>query len=184
MPTEMPTEMSHQISAQKPIQIPQVLRLGEFDFNQLSALLARFDLKLDICTDGESIPGSYWGDDEAGLRANHLYARTDTPVHSILHEACHYICVSAARRQNLDTNAGSDNAEENAVCYLQILLAGQLIGMGRKRMFVDMDCWGYSFRLGSSQAWFDNDADDALEWLCLRGIVNRQAQLTWCLRKD
>ena len=104
--------MSHQISAQKPIQIPQVLRLGEFDFNQLSALLARFDLKLDICTDGESIPGSYWGDDEAGLRANHLYARSDTPVHSILHEACHYICVSAARRQNLDTNAGSDNAEE------------------------------------------------------------------------
>ncbi len=184
MLTEKPTEMPSQISAQISAQIPQVLRLGEFDLNQLTALLARFDLQLDTCADGESIPGSYWGDDEAGLRANHLYARADTPVHSILHEACHYICVSAARRQNLDTNAGSDNAEENAVCYLQILLAGQLIGMGHQRIFADMDSWGYSFRLGSSQAWFDNDADDALEWLCLRGIVDRQVQLTWCLRKD
>ena len=172
--------MPHQISP----QTPQALRLGEFDSNELTALLARFDLTLETCADGETIPGSYWGDDEAGLRANHLYARTDTPVHSILHEACHYICVSSARRQKLDTNAGSDNAEENAVCYLQILLAGQLIGMGRKRIFIDMDIWGYSFRLGSSQTWFDNDADDALEWLCLHGIVDRQARLTWCLRKD
>jgi hypothetical protein len=183
-PTEMSSRVSHQKAAQPPPRTSQVLRLGEFNLHELTALLARFDLKLDTCADGESIPGSYWGDDEAGLRANHLYARTDTPVHSILHEACHYICVSAARRQNLDTNAGSDNAEENAVCYLQILLAGQLIGMGHKRMFVDMDCWGYSFRLGSSQAWFDNDADDALEWLCLRGIVDRQARLSWRLRND
>ena len=184
MPIEIATEMSSQMSDQISPQPPQVLRLGEFDLNELTALLARFDLKLETCANGEPIPGSYWGDDEAGLRADHLYARTDTPVHSILHEACHYICVSATRRQNLDTNAGSDNAEENAVCYLQILLAGQLIGMGRKRIFADMDCWGYSFRLGSSQAWFDNDADDALEWLCLCGIVDRQARLTWCLRKD
>ena len=164
--------------------IPQVLRLAEFDQTELIELLTRFDLHLIRCIDQQPIPGSYWGDDEAGIRANKLYARGDTPLHSILHEACHYICVSTARRRCLDTNAGSDEAEENAVCYLQVLLAGQLAGMGRRRMFTDMDAWGYSFRLGSSQAWFESDADDALQWLDLHGIVDSQQRLTWRLRDN
>ena len=72
----------------------------------------------------------------------------------------------------LDTDAGSDDAEENAVCYLQILLADEISGFGRKRMFMDMDSWGYSFRLGSSKAWFEHDADDALNWLVNRNLVD------------
>jgi hypothetical protein len=170
----MLTEPSYQIS--------QVLRLAEFDQSELIDLLTRFDLHLIRCVDQQPIPGSYWGEDEAGIRANKLYARSDTPLHSILHEACHYICLSPARRRCLDTNAGSDEAEENAVCYLQVLLAGQLTGMGRRRMFTDMDAWGYSFRLGSSQAWFDTDADDALQWLVLHGIVDNHKRLAWRLR--
>src|SRR2546423_12186413 len=56
------------------------------------------------------------------------------------------------RRVGLDRDAGGSDLEEAAVCYLQVLLAGQLPGVGRERMFADMDHWGYSFRLGSTRA--------------------------------
>ena len=67
--------------------------------------------------------------------------------------------MDAGRRRGLDTDAGGDYDEENAVCYLQILLADELPGFGRARMMADMDAWGYSFRLGSAQAWFERDAE-------------------------
>jgi hypothetical protein len=34
----------------------------------------------------------------------------------------------------------------------------------------DMDAWGYSFRLGSTAAWFEADAEDARDWLRERGL--------------
>ena len=40
--------------------------------------------------------------------------------------------------------------------------------MGRERMFSDMDRWGYSFRLGSARAWFNEDAEDAISFLLAR----------------
>jgi hypothetical protein len=76
------------------------------------------------------------------------------------------------RRKGLDTDAGGDYDEENAVCYLQILLASEIPGFGRKQMMEDMDAWGYSFRLGSARAWFEQDADDARVWLLKRGIID------------
>ena len=148
-----------------PIKVPAVLRLADIEASELVRLLARFGLRFRHCAEQQPIPGSYWGDEEAGLKADNLYARDDTPLHSILHETCHYICLDPARREVLDTNAGSDEAEENAVCYLQILLADEIDSLGRERMFADMDRWGYSFRLGSSRAWFEQDAEDALDWL-------------------
>ena len=165
-----------------PTESPAVLRLADIDASALTGLLAKFNLQLIRCNDAEPIPGSYWGDDEAGLIADRVYARADTPLHSILHEACHYICLTPARRRLLDTDAGSDDAEENAVCYLQVLLADRLASMGKARMFADMDAWGYSFRLGSSQAWFEADADDALQWLIRQELVDQHAQLLWRLR--
>jgi hypothetical protein len=155
-----------------PIEDPAVLRLANIDANELVGLLTRFGLQLRHCADQEPIPGSYWGDAEAGLKANNLYVRDDTPLHSILHETCHFICLDPVRRQRLDTNAGSDEAEENAVCYLQILLADEIESLGRERMFIDMDIWGYSFRLGSSRAWFEHDAEDALGWLISHKLVD------------
>ena len=113
----------------------------------------------------EMIPGSYWGESEAGLQGNRLFARLDTPLHSVLHEASHYVCMTPERRTGLDRDAGGDDPEESAVCYLQILLADQLPGVGRDRLCADMDAWGYSFRLGSARAWFESDADDARIWL-------------------
>lgn len=34
----------------------------------------------------------------------------------------------------------------------------------------DMDSWGYSFRLGSARTWFNEDADDAVEFLKAGGF--------------
>ncbi len=150
------------------------LRLAQVDCNELCNLLARFGIELRHCDEAQPIPASYWGDDEAGLRGNHLYARADTPLHSILHESSHYICMDSQRRLRVDRDAGSDDAEESAVCYLQVLLSDHLNCVGRKRLFADMDAWGYSFRLQSSQAWFENDAEDARTWLYRNGLINDQ----------
>jgi hypothetical protein len=86
------------------------------------------------------------------------------------------------RRARLDTDAGGDYAEENAVCYLQITLAGLLPGVGRLRICEDMDAWGYTFRLGSAAAWYERDAADARLWLLERGILRPDGAPTWALR--
>ncbi len=150
---------------------PDVLQRRDVDASALASLLGRYGLVLVECGPGQAIPGSYWGDAEAGLIGHRLYARADTPLHSVLHEACHFICADSGRRAVLDTDAGSDDLEECAVCYLQILLADELPAGGRARMFADMDAWGYSFRLGSSRAWFERDADDARAWLARHGLL-------------
>jgi hypothetical protein len=121
---------------------------------------------------GAEIPGSYWGAPEAGLAGGRIYVRQDTPVHSALHEAAHSLCMGAARRRELDRDAGGDFDEENAVCYLQVLLADEVPGMGRERMLADMDAWGYTFRLGSARHWFEQDSADAREWLIRRRLID------------
>jgi hypothetical protein len=142
----------------------------------LDELLAEVGLAVCWLDDGAPIPGSFWGEPEAGLIRGRLLVRPDTPVHSALHEACHYVCMDAARRADLDTDAGGDVAEENGVCYLQVLYADALPGMGRARMFTDMDAWGYSFRLGGARAWFEVDADDAKAWLQSHGLVDESGR--------
>jgi hypothetical protein len=97
----------------------------------------------------------------------------------VLHEASHFICMSDARRAQLDRDAGGDYDEENAVCYLQILLAEEFAQVGRAQMCRDMDDWGYTFRLGSAQAWFDADAEDARRWLVDHEILGADGAVTW-----
>jgi len=149
-----------------------VLRVGPAVAASILALTRRFGVELRHLSAQEVLPGSYWGESEAGLRGNVLYVRADTPLHSLLHELSHFVCMSPDRRAGLDRDAGGDDAEECAVCYLQILLANELPQLGRERMFADMDAWGYTFRLGSSRAWFEQDAADACAWLRLNGIVD------------
>lgn len=144
----------------------------------LALLLARYGIRLVIVAGGESIPGSYWGESEAGLVGERLFVRADTPVHSILHEASHYICMTPARRAQLDRDAGGDDDEESAVCYLQVLLAEALPGVGSARLMQDMDAWGYSFRLGRTRAWFETDATDAQHWLQRHGLTVAAGTLT------
>jgi len=159
-----------------------VLRLASIDRIAVAHLLARYGLDLVLVAPEEVIPASWWGDCEAGLQGNRLFARLDTPVHSVLHEASHYVCMTPERRVGLDRDAGGDDAEESAVCYLQVLLADELPNVGRERLFADMDEWGYSFRLGSARAWFENDAADARDWLLAHGIIGPEGRPTWALR--
>jgi hypothetical protein len=148
----------------------------------VGVLLDRYGLELKLVADSEALRGSYWGESEAGLVGRRLFARRDTPVHSVLHEACHYVCVTPERRVGIDTDAGGDHDEENAVCYLQILLADLVPGFGRDRMMRDMDAWGYTFRLGSARAWFDEDASDTRDWLLRHELIRQDGEPTWNLR--
>jgi hypothetical protein len=149
----------------------------------LAQTIDRVRLKLVAVADRHPIPGSWWGAPEAGLIGDRLYVRQDTPLHSALHEACHYICMTEDRRRRLHTDAGGDDAEESAVCYLQIRLADQLPGVGAERLCRDMDAWGYSFRLGSAWDWYRQDAEDARLLLIDWGVLTPDGQPTWRCRR-
>lgn len=161
---------------------PEVCLCSQPEAAGLGPLLARYRLAIEWVAPKAPIPGSHWGEPEAGLIGDRLYLRADTPLHSALHEACHYLCMDAERRASLHTDAGGDVAEENGVCYLQILLADEIPGFGRDRMMQDMDTWGYSFRLGSARAWFDGDAEDAREWLQSHAILDETGKPAFTLR--
>jgi hypothetical protein len=161
---------------------PDVLRVGAEPHADILTLTHRYGVVLRHLDVDESLPGSYWGGSEAGLRGNELFTRPDTPLHSLLHELSHYVCMSGARRAGLDRDAGGDDDEESAVCFLQILLADELGALGRERMFSDMDAWGYTFRLGSARAWFELDSADACAWLRVRGLADGAGRPTFALR--
>jgi len=160
-----------------------ILTCANIKLSNLQQLLGKYDLVIHQVDDNKNIPGSWFGDPEAGIIENNLYIRNDTPVHSALHESCHYICMSPDRRSQLHTNAGGDYDEENGVCFLSILLSDFVEGFGRERMFSDMDEWGYTFRLGSSKAWFEEDAEDAIEWLHNHNLITSGIEPVWSYRK-
>lgn len=149
----------------------------------LARILNRLGMALTKVDALAPIPGSYWGPPEAGLIGHRLYVRHDTPLHSALHEACHYVCMTDERRRRLHTDAGGDDAEESAVCYLQIRIADQLPGVGAERLCRDMDAWGYSFRLGSAWNWYQHDADDARALLVRWGVLTTDGSPTWRCRR-
>ena len=161
-----------------------VTRYRDSDPVTITDLLARFGMAVQPSPEGEDIAGSFWGEEEAGLVGNQLVLRPDTPLHSTLHETCHYICMDPQRRSGLDTDAGGDYDEENAVCYLQILLAEEIPGFGSSLMMEDMDAWGYTYRLGSARAWFEGDAEDAREWLLKNSLLTPAGRPTFKLRQN
>jgi hypothetical protein len=159
-----------------------VLRIADVSLASIGALLDRYGLSIVMLSPDQPVTGSFWGDSEAGIVGAHVYVRPDTPVHSLLHEACHTICMSEERRSSLDRDAGGDDLEEVSVCYLQILLADEIADVGKGRLMQDMDSWGYSFRLGATWRWFESDAGDAVEWLFRNGLVDRAGSPTFTLR--
>jgi hypothetical protein len=161
-----------------------VVVFAALDRAEIDALLAAYGARLVELEPRQSIPGSYWGEAEAGLVGDAVHVRADTPAHSLLHELCHYVCMDDARRTALDTDAGGSDDEESAVCYLQVLLAQRLRGFGRERCLRDMDTWGYSFREGSACAWFDGDGAFARDWLLEHGLIDARQQPTLMLRRS
>jgi hypothetical protein len=157
-----------------PSPAANVVLLADLDAAQVDALLAAYGARLERVPPGAAIPGSYWGDAEAGLVGDRVYARADTPAHSLLHELCHYICMDSARRAALATDAGGSDEEECGVCYLQLLLADSLTGFGAARCLADMDAWGYSFREGSARAWLAGDAAHARAWLRAHALIDER----------
>jgi hypothetical protein len=154
-----------------------VLTLGDIAFHDVASLLARYDLALERIADDAPIPGSYWGAPEAGLIGNTVFVRNDTPVHSLLHEAAHLIVLPHERRAAVHTDATDSIEEEDAVLVLQALLGEAIPGVGAARVLADMDAWGYTFRLGSAQAYVEHDADAAWMLLHRRGLVTPARQL-------
>lgn len=162
---------------------PPVLTCADIDLATLATLLARFGLHLHQVEADAAIDGSWFGEPEAGIIGHSVIVRVDTPVHSALHEGCHNICMDGDRRTTLHTDAGGDYDEENAVNYLQILLADYLPNVGRDRMLADMDSWGYTYRLGSARAWFESaDAVDARKWLLRHDLIDHNDVPRWRLR--
>ena len=148
-----------------------VLTLSDIDHGHVAALLGAYGLQLVHVDDGATIPGSYWGEPEAGLVGATVFARGDTPMHSLLHEAAHQIVLPPEKRAHVHTDATDSIAEEDAVCVLLSLLGDAIPGVGAARVFADMDEWGYTFRLGSAREYVERDASDSWDWLADRGLV-------------
>jgi hypothetical protein len=160
----------------------RVAVLGDLAFARVRELMGRYGVELVEVPAETQIPFSFWGEPEAGIRGLRLYARVDTPAHSLLHELAHVVCLTGARRTALVRDAGGDDEEECAVCYLQVVLASWLPDFGRERALADMDCWGYSFREGSARQWFCGDGADARAWLLEKDLIDADAAPTWRLR--
>ena len=164
------------------MQGSKVTLCSEFPREALVKICLRYRLVLNWVEVGQDIPGSFWKESEAGLIGRNIYVRADTPLHSLLHEMCHFVCMDGPRRNVLDTNAGGTAVEESAVCYLQVILSNHIAGYSAARMFKDMDAWGYSFRLGSTEAWFLADAEDGLAFLLDHALLTKDSTPTWQLR--
>lgn len=145
-------------------------------------IAGRYGVAVEWLAAGSVVNGSFWGEPEAGIVGQCIFVRPDTPIHSFLHELCHIVCVTPERRKRLDGNAGSDDVEESAVCYLQVVLADHVPGVGRDRLMQDMDAWGYSFRLGTTRRWLEEDASDARAWLVGEGLLLEDGEPVFKLR--
>lgn len=161
----------------------KVLSCAELAPESITALAARYGVEAVVVAPDAEIPGSFWGAPEAGLVGDRIYFRADTPAHSLLHELAHVVCMDPARRGELDTDAGGDDLEECAVCYLEVLLADELPPFDRDRCLADMDAWGYSFREGRAATWFRGDGREARDWLEGRGLIDAAGQPTYRRRE-
>ena len=159
-----------------------VVAFSDLGPGPVEALLSAYGLELISLRPGAHIPASYWGAPEAGLAGRCVFVSDETPAHSLLHELSHYVCMTPARRAALWRDAGGDDAEECAVCYLQVLLADRLPELGRQRLLADLDAWGYSFREGSAAAWFEGDGAVARDWLAGKGLIDAHEIPTLRLR--
>ena len=115
----------------------------------LQTLFDRYRLRIRHVAARAAIPGSFWGDSEAGLIGDTLFLRGDTPVHSALHEACHYICMDDERKAALHTDAGGDDeiiTPTDLDGWLDTLESGLgVAALDKPRVIVNGMCYSDSF---------------------------------------
>ena len=59
-----------------------MLTVANLPAQALQDLLHTYSILVESVANGEVIPGSFWGDSEAGIIRDTLYVRPETPVHS------------------------------------------------------------------------------------------------------
>ena len=160
-----------------------MLRINGIDRVALAMLLARYGLELTLVAPQEVIPGSYWGDSEAGLIGHRIHARLDTPLHSVLHEAAHSICMTPERRAGLDTDAGGDDAG-GVRRVLSAGAAGRCAAGGRAASGCSATWTSGATASGwaAQQPGSNQDADDARAWLVKHGVLDAQCRVTYANR--
>ena len=84
-----------------------MLLISDLSFDSVAALLGRYGLSVELIPNEQTINGSYWGEPEAGLMGDRVFVRSNTPVHSVLHETCHIVCMSPQRRLSFAGPAGN-----------------------------------------------------------------------------
>ena len=174
-------ELKHQSKDINSDECPMIC-FKNINTSSLVAVLNLYGVEINEVEEHLTIPHSFWGAPEAGRRNNTLYVRFDTPIHSILHETCHFVCMPKNQRYLDEIDAAGSTIEESACCYLQLLISDHIEGFTREEHMKNMDEWGYSFRLGSAATWFYRDADDARKWLLEQMIIDQHDQITWKLR--
>lgn len=65
----------------------------------------------------------------------------------------------------------------------KVLLVCDVQGVGCARLMLDMDAWGYSFRLGNTLEWLQNDAADAKKFLINHALLQEAGSPTFRLRQ-
>ena len=110
-----------------------------------------------------------------------VYARLDTPVHSVLHESAHFICMTPERRAGLTPMRAATMGKRTPCATCRSCWPDRLPNVGQDRICRDMDDWGYSFRLGSAAKWFAEDAEDTRRWLIGHGLIDGEGRITLCL---
>ena len=150
-----------------------VLRLGAGFEDAVAALLAGWGLELGVVADGAPIPFSYHGEPEAGLEERRVWVRADTPLHSVLHEACHALCMDGARRGALARDAGGDFRRGKRRLLPADPARRPAARRGRGAAARGHGSLGAT-RSGSARArrWFESEADDARRWLVQHGLTD------------
>ena len=81
-----------------------VLRVGDVEYAAIDNLANRYGLTVKSIADGETITGSFWGEPEAGIKGLSVFVRSDTPIHSMLHEISHIIQVGIENHGAVEFN--------------------------------------------------------------------------------
>ena len=94
-----------------------MLLISDLSFDSVAVLLGKYKLSIELIPGDQTINGSFWGEPEAGVVGNRVFVRGDTPVHSLLHETCHIVCMTPERRQKLKGDAGGDDlVKQGMIC--------------------------------------------------------------------